>query len=90
VIYANGLGPVDIQPATGEPTPNTLPLANSTTAPTVTIGSATGQFLFSGLTPGSIGLYQVNIGIPSTAPTGTQTLTLSIGGQSVTASIPVQ
>jgi uncharacterized protein (TIGR03437 family) len=90
VIYANGLGPVDIQPATGEPTPNTLPLANSTTAPTVTIGSATGQFLFSGLTPGSIGLYQVNIGIPATAPTGTQTLTLSIGGQSVTANIPVQ
>jgi len=52
VIYANGLGPVDIQPPTGEATPGTLPLSNSTTAPTVTIGSATGRIDFSGLTPG--------------------------------------
>ena len=49
-----------------------------------------GQLIFSGLTPGSIGLYQVNIGIPATAPTGTQTLTLTVGGQSTTMSIPVQ
>ena len=90
VIYSNGLGTVDRQPATGEATPPTPPLANTTATPAVTIGSASGQLIFSGLTPGSIGLYQVNIGIPSSAPTGTQTLTLSIGGQSATVSIPVQ
>ena len=89
VIYANGLGAVDPQPATGDPTPSTTPLANTKTNPTVTIGSTAGQVLFSGLTPGLVGLYQVNVSIPAGASAGSQTLTLSIGGQSVTLSIPV-
>jgi minor extracellular serine protease Vpr len=89
VIYANGLGALDRQPPTGEATPSTLPLANTTGSPAVTIGSATGQVSFSGLTPGSIGLYQVNVSVPTNAPTGSQTLTLSIGGQSTTITIPV-
>jgi uncharacterized protein (TIGR03437 family) len=37
-----------------------------------------------------IGTYQLNVRIPNDAPTGTQTLTLSIAGQSVTTNIPVQ
>ena len=64
-------------------------LANTTASPTVTIGSATGQVSFSGLTPGSIGLYQVNVSVPTNANTGSQTLTLSIGSQSTTVTIPV-
>jgi minor extracellular serine protease Vpr len=89
VIYANGLGALDRQPPTGEATPATTPLANTTASPTVTIGSASGQVIFSGLTPGSIGLYQVNVSIPTNAPTGSQTLTLTIGGQSMTLTVPV-
>jgi uncharacterized protein (TIGR03437 family) len=89
VIYANGLGPLDIQPATGQATPSTPPLANTKASPTVSFGSASGQVLFSGLTPGSIGLYQVNAVVPGGAATGSQTLTLSIGGQSVTLTIPI-
>jgi minor extracellular serine protease Vpr len=90
VIYANGLGPVDKQPASGEATPSTQPPASTTTAPAVTLGAATPQVLFSGLTPGSIGLYQVNVSIPADAPTGNQPLKLSIGGQDVTVNIPIQ
>jgi minor extracellular serine protease Vpr len=90
IIYANGLGPVDNQPTSGEATPATPPLANTKVPASVTIGSSPTQFVFSGLTPGSIGLYQVNVVIPGTSPTGTQTLTLSIGGQSTTANIAVQ
>ncbi|MBS1857988.1 MAG: S8 family serine peptidase [Acidobacteria bacterium] len=89
VIYANGLGPLDLQPATGQATPPTTPLANTTASPTVTIGAAPAQVLFSGLTPGSIGLYQVNVLVPDGAPSGSQALTLSIGGQSVTVTVPV-
>jgi uncharacterized protein (TIGR03437 family) len=89
VIYANGLGAVDPQPATGEATPATAPLANTRATPTVSFGSTPAQVSFSGLTPGSIALYQVNVTVPSGASTGTQTLTLSIGGQSVTMNIPM-
>jgi uncharacterized protein (TIGR03437 family) len=35
-------------------------------------------------------LYQVNVSIPTDAPTGTQTLKLSIGGQDTTVSLVVQ
>ncbi|MDE3165326.1 MAG: hypothetical protein KGN36_05930, partial [Acidobacteriota bacterium] len=84
-----GLGPLDLQPATGQATPPTTPLANTTTSPTVTIGSAPAQVFFSGLTPGSIGLYQVNVLVPSGAPTGNQSLTLSIGNENVTITVPV-
>src|SRR5262249_5336573 len=35
VIYANGLGPVDNQPPTGEATPTTPPLAGTKASPTV-------------------------------------------------------
>jgi uncharacterized protein (TIGR03437 family) len=89
VVYANGLGPVDIQPASGEATPATLPLSNTKVPATATIGGINAPVQFSGLTPGSIGLYQVNVIIPQTAPTGTQPLKISIGGQDVTVNIPV-
>ena len=46
--------------------------------------------VFSGLTPGFVGLYQVNVAVPSDAPTGTQPLKLSIGGQDVTVNVVVQ
>jgi len=46
--------------------------------------------IFSGLTPGIVGLYQVNVSVPADAPTGTQALTLSIGGKSATVNVVVQ
>ena len=65
-------------------------LVSTTATPTVTIGGSTAGFIFSGLTPGSVGLYQVNVTVPSDAPTGTQPLKLSIGGQDVTVNVVVQ
>jgi uncharacterized protein (TIGR03437 family) len=90
IVYANGLGAVDRQPPSGEPTPGTQPLANTTTTPTAAIGGTSGQILFSGLAPNYVGLYQVNVLVPTTAPTGPQTLKLSIGGQDVSVNIVVQ
>ena len=65
-------------------------LVGTNAAPTVTIGGSTGGIIFSGLTPGFVGLYQVNVAIPTDAPTGTQTLKLSIGGQDATVNLVVQ
>jgi uncharacterized protein (TIGR03437 family) len=83
VIYANGLGAVSNQPASGEPSPGPpQPLATTSVNPSVTIGGSTAPLIFSGLTPGSVGLYQVNVTVPSDAPTGSQPLVIAINGVS--------
>jgi uncharacterized protein (TIGR03437 family) len=89
VIYANGLGAVDATQSSGDPSSATA-LTRTNTAPTVTLGGSPATLLFSGLTPGSVGLYQVNVAVPSAAPTGTQPLKLSIGGQDATVNVVVQ
>jgi uncharacterized protein (TIGR03437 family) len=90
VIYMNGLGPVSGTPSSGAPSP-AQPLSATSVLPTVTIGGATAQVNFSGLTPGSIGLYQVNAVIPVNAPTGSQPLVVTIGGvASKTVNLTVQ
>ena len=78
VIYANGLGPVTNQPASGNPSPLS-PLAQTIINPTVTIGNQTAKLLFSGLTPTSVGLYQLNITVPATG-SGAKPIGISIGG----------
>jgi uncharacterized protein (TIGR03437 family) len=89
-IYVNGLGPVSNQPASGEASPGP-PLASTMATPTVSIGGVPAQVIFSGLTPGVVGLYQLNVIVPQNAPAGVQPLTLSIGGVDAKASmVPVQ
>jgi uncharacterized protein (TIGR03437 family) len=79
VLYANGLGPVNGTPGTGQRSSGTV-LSRTTQTPEVTIGGKPAQILFSGLTPETVGLYQINVVIPPDAPTGLQPVTLSVGG----------
>ena len=80
LLYCTGLGPVSSQPATGAAATGD-PLSLTTTNPTVTIGNVAGQVVWSGLAPGSVGEYQINVFVPANAPTGNAVpLTLSIGG----------
>jgi uncharacterized protein (TIGR03437 family) len=89
-LYANGLGPVTNQPASGAPAPGGPNLATTTTEPVVTIGGQQAQISFWGLTPGLPGLYQINATVPS-GLTGNQQVTVSIGGQTSPAvTLPVQ
>jgi uncharacterized protein (TIGR03437 family) len=69
IIYATGVGSFDHPPATGA-APVSSPLANSLVTPTVKVGSATAEVQFAGLTPGSVGLVQINIKLPPTLPAG--------------------
>jgi uncharacterized protein (TIGR03437 family) len=70
--------------------------ASLTSQITVTIGSTTlasSDILYAGLSPGSInGLYQINVRIPSTAPSGEVPVTILIGGLPTQsgATIPIQ
>jgi minor extracellular serine protease Vpr len=89
-LFGNGLGPVNNQPASGDPAP-TSPLATTTTTPIVMIGGVNAQVQFSGMTPGNAGLYQVNATVPQNTSAGMQTITVSIGGVvSSTSLLPVQ
>ena len=83
-IYCNGLGPVNNQPASGDPSPIS-PLASTVATPTVTIGGQNATVLFSGLTPTTVGLYQLNVTVPNTGA-GVKPVIVSIGGVSGTAS----
>jgi minor extracellular serine protease Vpr len=90
ILYANGLGAVVNPPASGEITPSGTPDATVIT-PTVTIGKAPAQVLFSGLTPGSIGLYQIDVVIPANAPSGVQPIVITENGvSSQPANLPVK
>jgi uncharacterized protein (TIGR03437 family) len=78
-LYATGLGAVNPPLPTGAPSVGNLTVA----ATTVSVGGvASPQIDYSGVSPGFVGLYQVNFRIPPNAPTGsTQPLVLNVGGK---------
>ncbi|HXJ42641.1 MAG TPA: hypothetical protein VNH18_25395, partial [Bryobacteraceae bacterium] len=79
-IYCTGLGAVSNQPATGFAAQSD-PLSLTTTTPTVTIGGMVAKVSFSGLAPGNVGLYQVNVQVPKGTPAGDAVpVILKIGG----------
>lgn len=85
IVYANGLGPVDQLQVTGQAAPSS-PLASTREPPRVTVGGTPAEILFAGLTPGFVGLYQINIRLASGIPAGAATpLVVSIGGQTAPA-----
>jgi uncharacterized protein (TIGR03437 family) len=90
ILYANGLGPVDNQPASGSAALAT-PLSSTTTGATVKLGQQSATVLFSGLAPGFSALYQINATLPQGLAPGGQPITVTIGGiTSKTSHIPVQ
>ena len=82
-IYANGLGPVSNQPATGEPA-KVDPLSYCQANAAVTFGTRPGSVSFCGLAPTFAGLYQVNVQVPADAPTGVQDVVITVNGISST------
>jgi len=90
-LFGTGLGAVRNRPALGSPSPSNS-LATTTATPTVTVGGVDANVSFSGLAPGYVGLYQVNIQVPDTAPSGAAVpVILSIGGVTAnTVTIAVQ
>jgi uncharacterized protein (TIGR03437 family) len=69
IIYSTGVGHFDHPPATGSPALSS-PLANAAVMPTVTVGGVPAQVQFAGLTPGFVGLVQINVQLPASLPPG--------------------
>lgn len=78
-LYANGLGPVQNQPASGDPA-STTTLSATNTPCTVSIGGQSAPVSFCGLAPGFVGLYQINVTVPTGISAGNQPVTVSVGG----------
>ncbi len=93
-IYCIGLGPVTNQPPGGFPA-SSNPVSVTKTNANITIGGVPApatEFSFSGLAPGFVGLYQVNVQIPPGAPTSDAVpVVFSIGGLTTnTVTVAVQ
>jgi uncharacterized protein (TIGR03437 family) len=89
-IFCTGLGALKFNVPDGSPAPN--PPAETVLAPEVRVGDVPATVTFSGLAPGFVGLYQVNIQIPSNVPKGTAVPVILTGGgvSSNTVTIAIQ
>jgi len=79
VIYALGLGATDPPLTTGVPPAGA---AQVTPPVTITIGGVTlpaANIIYVGVTPGYIGLYQINLQVPSGIPSGNQPIVIQSG-----------
>jgi uncharacterized protein (TIGR03437 family) len=77
-IYLAGMGSTDVTVKTGQQSPSD-PLAHPMVNPTVTVNGESASVAFAGLTPLSVGLYQINFTVPTDAPTGNLKLVVSQG-----------
>ena len=80
VLYATGLGPISQAPRTGMPALSS-PLSLTAFPPVVTVGGIGADVLFSGLAPGFVGLNQVNIRVPASAPSGNLDVVIQTDGR---------
>jgi uncharacterized protein (TIGR03437 family) len=88
VIFCTGLGAVVPAPQDGAPAPGA---AQTTLPASVTIGGAPAHVDYAGLSPGFVGLYQINAQVPSGLAPGNQAVIITMNGiQSSIALLPVQ
>jgi uncharacterized protein (TIGR03437 family) len=69
VIYLTGCGLTNPTVADGQPSPSS-PLVSFITPPTVTLGGTPLSVTYAGLTPGEVGLCQINATVGGSTPTG--------------------
>jgi uncharacterized protein (TIGR03437 family) len=81
VITCAGLGVVDPPVASGTAAPDS-PASATTNPVTATIGGQDAPVSFAGLTPGFVGIYQINTVVPSGMTPGDAPLVVSVAGQS--------
>jgi uncharacterized protein (TIGR03437 family) len=79
VMYLVGMGATNPSVASGTASP-TMPLGKVTAQPNVTVDSQPATVAFAGLTPGFVGLYQINFQVPKGAKSGELVVTVTQNG----------
>jgi uncharacterized protein (TIGR03437 family) len=79
ILWGTGLGPTTPAAPVGSLAPVTQ-TDDTSTLPTVTLNNAPVTVLGAALSPGAVGLYQVDIQVPSSIADGDYPLQVSIGG----------
>jgi len=72
-IFASGLGPV-FPPVNDGSAPSNSTLSTTTNEVSVEMGGTSATVNFAGLAPGFVGLYQINVVVPSTLASGDQSI----------------
>lgn len=89
IIYLTGMGRTSPAVDAGLPAPGDPPVS-VLISPEVSIGGIAMPVTFAGLSPGQIGVYQINVRVTDLAPTGlSQPLTITQGGGSTTLEVRV-
>jgi uncharacterized protein (TIGR03437 family) len=81
VIYVTGLGATDPPLREGLPAPAST-LLRTVVQPLVMVNGEPATVLFSGLTPGLVGLYQINAQLPADAPSSFEIIVEAAGRRS--------
>jgi uncharacterized protein (TIGR03437 family) len=81
VAYGAGMGGTNATPESGAASPLS-PLAQPSDPPTLLINGAPAPLLFAGLTPGLVGLYQINFQVPASLAAGNITISVTQDGLS--------
>ncbi len=79
VAYLAGMGETTATPVSGTASPGS-PLALPSLPPVLTLNGAVYPIAFAGLTPGLVGLYQMNFQVPAGLPAGNLTLVVNQNG----------
>jgi uncharacterized protein (TIGR03437 family) len=79
IMYLEGMGSTNPTVESGYPAPSTAPFAPVNAQPIVTVGNQNAQIYYAGLSPGLVGVYQINFAVPPSAPTGTLNVAISQG-----------
>lgn len=89
IFYGTGAGAQLVNAGNGQPltvkdgeAASNNPLAATASLPTATIGGKSATVYFSGLAPGFVGLWQLNVQVPNDAPSGDSVeIVINFGGK---------
>lgn len=89
VLYGTGAGTQFVNASNNQPltvkdgeAATSSPLAATTSLPTATVGGKAATVYFSGLAPGFVGLWQLNVQVPADAPSGANVeVVITFGGK---------